>query len=729
LRRFLENKPIEARRPSLGRRIAKWSQRNRKLVAAAVVVIVASAVAAGAVAGWWAREEAAQRLVANHTASAYLKKAADYGKQRDWSLAAVELDQARAVLAGRAHDARLDRQIESLHADAQTALRLDGVRLLAATTIDNHFDLAAADAAYLDAFRGFGIDVLNMPPAAAAEEVQRQRIGAELAEALTSWAIVRKGVAGRGDASWRALLAVAQQADTHRWRGRLRNLLLDGSDPPALAALAAAAPPQELGRSGLFLLLQSLAGTAPSTSLPAEVLREIEQCFPGDFWIRFALARLSESALPPQLEEAVRHYAVAIGIRPTAAAVHNNLGVALKRLGRRDEAITEFKLAISLENSLAAPYANLGSAQVEKREFDAAVAMLQRSLALHDKLAIVHRTLGAALVGQGRVDEAIAAFREAAEREPAVAQYPYDLGNAFQSVGQFEEAIAACRAAIRLNPRDARPRSNLGAILELYGQRAEALDQYREAVRLDPHYFFARRNLARCLQRLGRFSEGLDALRKGAEIDGSAGKAATRFDELIQEAEQLVDAEAQLPALRAAGPETMEPRTAARIAQVLGYTGRYREAAAFFVAAARDEEAFAVKDRYDAACVSLKAASTSDGDGQRIDEAEQARLRAAALTWLQNEKRSWQQRLDEGTVAGRAAARRALRQWQIDPDLAMVRGAAALQLPPAEAAAWKLLWDAVTELHSSAVGATPVPMGREEAPRRGLLSLPSPADQ
>src|SRR5262249_13791938 len=48
LRRFLEQKPIRARRPTLVERAAKWSRRHRTVVASAVAVMV---LAAGGVAG------------------------------------------------------------------------------------------------------------------------------------------------------------------------------------------------------------------------------------------------------------------------------------------------------------------------------------------------------------------------------------------------------------------------------------------------------------------------------------------------------------------------------------------------------------------------------------------------------------------------------------------------------------------------------------------------------
>src|SRR5690349_1892347 len=40
LRRFLEDKPIHARRPTIQQRIAKWARRHRAIVRAAVVLLM-----------------------------------------------------------------------------------------------------------------------------------------------------------------------------------------------------------------------------------------------------------------------------------------------------------------------------------------------------------------------------------------------------------------------------------------------------------------------------------------------------------------------------------------------------------------------------------------------------------------------------------------------------------------------------------------------------------------
>jgi hypothetical protein len=64
LRRFLEDRPIQARRPGLGQRLRKWARRHRALVGAAVVcLLVAGAALAGSV-GWAAGERRARRAEA-----------------------------------------------------------------------------------------------------------------------------------------------------------------------------------------------------------------------------------------------------------------------------------------------------------------------------------------------------------------------------------------------------------------------------------------------------------------------------------------------------------------------------------------------------------------------------------------------------------------------------------------------------------------------------------------
>ncbi|MEI7936188.1 MAG: tetratricopeptide repeat protein, partial [Verrucomicrobiota bacterium] len=48
-------------------------------------------------------------------------------------------------------------------------------------------------------------------------------------------------------------------------------------------------------------------------------------------------------------DEAIRHYQLAIRLKPDHAAAHNNLGVALGKKGQTDEAIRQFQEALRLK--------------------------------------------------------------------------------------------------------------------------------------------------------------------------------------------------------------------------------------------------------------------------------------------------------------------------------------------------------------------------------------------
>src|SRR5262249_11383585 len=52
LRRWLEDRPIRARRPSLGHQARKWAQRHKSLVGAVAVCLLVTLVTGGGSAGW-----------------------------------------------------------------------------------------------------------------------------------------------------------------------------------------------------------------------------------------------------------------------------------------------------------------------------------------------------------------------------------------------------------------------------------------------------------------------------------------------------------------------------------------------------------------------------------------------------------------------------------------------------------------------------------------------------
>ena len=111
-----------------------------------------------------------------------------------------------------------------------------------------------------------------------------------------------------------------------------------------------------------------------------KTVRDLQRLHPGDFWLNFAAARYFENTEPPQLDEVIRFYSAAASLRPKSAAVHNNLGVAFHRFGRRADAIAEYQRAIALSPHAYFPHANLGVALARDKQIDAALAEFRAAL-------------------------------------------------------------------------------------------------------------------------------------------------------------------------------------------------------------------------------------------------------------------------------------------------------------------------------------------------------------
>jgi serine/threonine protein kinase len=120
LRRFLQDEPIRAKRPTLVRRARKWARRRRAAVGAAAAVLLLAVLLGGGNGLWWLQGRAAARA----EVAAELGEARRHLEREQWTEGLAAVARARAALAGVWGDARLPEAVEALGRD------LEMVRLL-----------------------------------------------------------------------------------------------------------------------------------------------------------------------------------------------------------------------------------------------------------------------------------------------------------------------------------------------------------------------------------------------------------------------------------------------------------------------------------------------------------------------------------------------------------------------------------------------------------------------
>jgi tetratricopeptide (TPR) repeat protein len=538
LQRWLDDRPIRARRPSLVQQARKWGRRHRPAVVAAGVVLALTLVLLGGVAGWLVQ----RRLATEAEAVQALAEAQEWQQQGRWPEARGAARRAEGLLTGGGGRAELRRQAAALLADLVMVERLEEIRLQQSQVKDQKYDVAGADAAYAQAFRDFGLDVEALGPDAAGEAIWSRSIRVELAAALDNWAMARREGRGKTEGSWKQLLAIARTADSDPLRTRVR-LALESGDKAELEEVAKAVPRANLTATTVVLLANALVDVEAFERAVA-VLRVGQSRSPGDFWLNHQLAFLLNDKAQ-QREEAIRFYTAALALRPNSHGVYNDLGRALYRKGEVEEAIACFYKAIALDPKFSMAHNNLGVALKDKGKLDEAIASYKKAIEIDPKYANAHNNLGSVLARKGRVDEAIACYKKAIEIDPKHANAHTNLGLALASKGKVEEAIACFHKAIALDPKYAMPHYSLGLALAGKGKVDGAIACYSRAIALDPRTVEAYVSLGAILCDVKRDHEGAIAcFRKAIALDsknatthtnlGAALHVRGKVDEAIQ---------------------------------------------------------------------------------------------------------------------------------------------------------------------------------------------------
>src|SRR5262249_19029504 len=330
---------------------------------------------------------------------------------------------AEAVLAGGEADAATGQRVRAVLKGLQFIDRLEHIRMQRATLVEGQFDNAEADREYAEAFREYGVGIENLPVETSIDRLKgRPALAIPLAAALDDWVVVRRLVQPTA-AGWKRPVAVARGIDPEPLRDELRSFWEKGVLHVRLRRLAESIDIAAHHPATLVVLARSCLVYAQADA-GVRLLRDAQFVYPRDFWLNYELG----SALNRQQtdhEGAVRFCTAAVSIRPSAAAAHNSLGVALVRKGEAGAAIRCYRKAIELDQKWAGAYFNLGKAHRGLKEWDAANAAYRKAIEIDPKYVVAYFELGSALQDQKRWDEAIAVYRDLIKVAPKHAYSAY----------------------------------------------------------------------------------------------------------------------------------------------------------------------------------------------------------------------------------------------------------------------------------------------------------------
>jgi Flp pilus assembly protein TadD/serine/threonine protein kinase len=686
LRRHLDDKPIQAKRPGLGVRLAKWSRRHRPLVAslasAAAVLLVASAIGALVYASR-ARELAKERVRTNLAINDTLAEALRFASQArnarrddpvEWARARemarraetlAENGLADPALVTRVRELRIKLDEEEQDRRMLARLQAASMQTLQTNVAENRFSDELAIGDYEAAFKEYGIDRASVSAEQAGARIRERPPEVKLAMivALDHWIEVesqlpKKSAAGRQKQRW--LEAVVRAADNDPWRKLIREAAGASQSQP-LAHMAASPEMNKQPPYTLEYFGRMLCRTAQTRNLGLRVLRRAQRSYPGDFRLNQILGKALSMVSPVQPEEVVRLCWIGVALQPENAVARVNLGAALSSHGKLEEAIAEYRRAIALKPDLAAAHSNLGVALERQGNLDEAIAEHRKAIALKPDDGLALYNLGGALDKQGKLDEAIVEFRRFATLKPDGFWTHFGLAVFLERQGKHDEAIAEFRKTIALYPDSAAAHDNLGLALEKRGKLDEAIAEYRKVVALNPTSASAHNNLSVCLDRQGKLDEAIAEFRKAIALNPDSALYHTNLGAILERQGKVDGAIAEYRKAIALNPDSTVALK--NLGLALGKLGELNEAIT------RLRRAIVLKpDDADAHC-NLGTALERQG---KVDEAIAAYRKAIALNAEQPNAHN-----NLGAVLAR--------QGRLDEAIAMFQKAVALKTDDADA--------------------------------------------
>ncbi|HEU4824266.1 MAG TPA: tetratricopeptide repeat protein [Nitrososphaeraceae archaeon] len=204
---------------------------------------------------------------------------------------------------------------------------------------------------------------------------------------------------------------------------------------------------------------------------------------------------------------------------PNYAFAFNNIGSALREIGKEEEAIQCYEKALEMIPNFAYAWNGKGLALDVLARYEEAIQCYEKALEIDPNYAPAWNNKGLTFEHLGRYEESIKYFDKALKIDPNNATAWNNKGYALDSLRKEEKAIKYFDKALEIDPNHAPAWNNKGYALLKLSRYEEAIQCHDKALEIDPNYAYAWKNKGNSLYLLGKYEEAIKYFDKALEID------------------------------------------------------------------------------------------------------------------------------------------------------------------------------------------------------------------
>ena len=153
--------------------------------------------------------------------------------------------------------------------------------------------------------------------------------------------------------------------------------------------------------------------------------------------------RAATSHRAGDMAAAVEAYGKSLLLNPKQPDVYNNMGVALRSLGKLEAAIACYRRALVLKPNNAGVYSNMGNALREIGRLETAMASHQQAVKLSPKSTEAYYNLGLVLRDLGQTDAALSCFDRALDLDETHVDCQWDRALTLLEMGDLKAGFEA----------------------------------------------------------------------------------------------------------------------------------------------------------------------------------------------------------------------------------------------------------------------------------------------